>query len=263
MPPPLAALGALARLDDHALGQPATAGDLRTERRQLLYELLRREQALAAAESPQRSETSRILDFAQAAHGDLVGLLVGRDDTLLDTARDGEWNLRDILRHAMAVELRYAAQVDYSATRAEGDPVPIKPELLPCDRLSPPEPEYASSRRGGIEELLSLLGRARERTDARLDQRVRDDALTRPSLWGTLEVDVRVRLHQIAAHLVQTTVQIEKIVEARGEARAIVRRCCAVRGSHERWSEKLSRAVLDDFYRELVKTVRQPADREP
>jgi hypothetical protein len=63
----------------------------------------------------------------------VVGAVVGRDDSLLDTARDGAWTLRDVLRHAMAVELRYAAQVYYSATRAEKDPVQIPASLLPCD----------------------------------------------------------------------------------------------------------------------------------
>src|SRR5207253_6862777 len=107
----------------------------------------RPEQAIGASdEASSRSEVSRILEFAQAAYGDLVGILVGRDDRLLDSARDGEWSLRDVMRHAIAVELRYAAQIEYSATRAETDPIGIPAGLLPCDRLSPPEPEFAHSR---------------------------------------------------------------------------------------------------------------------
>ena len=239
MPPPLAALAALARLEGRAVEE------------HVLYELLRREQGVAASERPDRSATARILDFAQAAYGDLVGLLCGRDDEVLETARDGEWTLRDILRHAIAVELRYAAQVEYSASRSDDDPIPIRPELLPCDRLSPPEPEYASSRTGGISELLSLLGKARERTDTRLGA-IPDAALPRPSVWGTRQVDVRTRVQQIGAHLVQTTVQIEKTVDTRGEARAILRRCCAIRGMHERWSDSRDRSVLDASYRALV-----------
>jgi len=240
MPPPLGALAAVARLDGEAPGR---------EERGSLLDLLRREQAIAASgDSSPRSEVSRILDFAQAAYGDVIGVLVGRDDALLDTARDGEWTLRDVLRHAMAVELRYAAQVEYSATRPESDPVEIRPGLLPCDRLSPPEPEFASSRDGGVLDLLELLGKARAGTDARLAN-VADSALARPSLWGKRLLDVRMRLHQIAVHLTETATQIEKIVGSGGELRAIVRRCCITRGMHERWSPAEERAALDESYR--------------
>jgi len=246
MPPPLAELAAVARLDNEAL-----VGDTRRSRRDVLYGLLRREQAIAASrESSARSEVSRILDFAQAAYGDVVGVLVGRDDSLLDTARDAEWSLRDVLRHAMAVELRYAAQVEYSGTRLDIDPVAIPPGLLPCDRLSPPDPEFAASRTGGVLELLDLLGNARASSDTRLTK-VPDSALTRPSLWGTKLLDVRLRLHQIAVHLTETAIQIEKIVGGGGEPRAILRRCCITRGMHERWSPVGERAVLDESYRAM------------
>jgi hypothetical protein len=246
VPPPLAELAAVARLDDEAL-----VGDTRRSRRDVLYGLLRREQAIAASgESSARSEASRILDFAQAAYGDVVGVLVGRDDNLLDSARDGEWSLRDVLRHAMAVELRYAAQVEYSATRSDTDPVPIPPGLLPCDRLSPTEPAFAASRSGGVLELLQLLGDARASSDMRLTK-VPNLALTRPSMWGAQLLDVRLRLHQIAVHLTETAIQIEKIVGGGGELRAIVRRCCVTRGVHERWSPVGERAVLDESYRAM------------
>src|SRR5205814_9633758 len=97
MPPPLDALAALVRLDDGAL-----ATDERSSRQDTLYGVLRREHAIAASAQPARSEVSRILDFAQAALGDVVGVLIGREDRLLDSARDGEWSLRDGVRHAIA-----------------------------------------------------------------------------------------------------------------------------------------------------------------
>jgi hypothetical protein len=243
MPPPLRELAAVARLGDEA--------DAHRSRRDVLYGLLRREQATFASNQPSRTEVSRILDFAQGAHGDLVGVMVGRDDRLLDTLRDGDWTLRDVLRHAIAVELRYAAQIEYSAMRAETDPVEIRPALLPCDRLSPPDPEFAGSRDGGVLDLLELLGKARSTSDARL-ARVPDSALARASVWGTLRVDVRTRLHQIAAHLTESAIQIEKIVGGGGELRAIVRRCCMTRGMHERWSSTEDRSTLDQGYHAIT-----------
>jgi hypothetical protein len=251
MPPPLRDVAAVVKLTDEALAQPVRIGDSRNSRRDVLYGLVRREQAILTSSPPVRSEVSRILDLAQAAFGDIVGVLIGRDDSLLDNLRDGDWSLRDVLRHAIAVELRYAAQVEYSATRAESDPIEIRPDLLPCDRLSPPEPEFSSSRNGGAVEVLELLGRARAGSDARLAN-VPDSTLPRPSLWGTVRIDVRMRLHQMAVHLTESAIQIEKIVGGGGELRAIVRRCCITRGMHERWSSPDERAVLDDLYQALA-----------
>ena len=239
MPPPLDHLAAIA------------VGDTNSSRRETLYGLLRKEQAIAASAQPSRSEVSRILDFAHAAHGDLVGVVVGRDDRLLESVRDAEWTLRDVLRHAISVELRYAAQVDYSATRAENEPIEIPPALLPCDRLSPPEPEYQASRAGGVIELLELVGKARASTDARLAN-VPDSALVRPSQWGKRLIDVRTRLHQIAVHVTETTIQVEKMLGGSSELRAIARRCCSTRGLHELWSPAKDRAVLDESYRALA-----------
>lgn len=223
----------------------------------VLFDLLRREQALAAMRQPARTEARRILDFARAAYGDLVGFLVGRDDQLLDEARDGEWTLRDVLRHAIAVELRYRAQVIYSATRAEDDPIAISEERLPCDRLSPPG-EFTASRTGGVTQILELLARARRATDEAAAG-LSDDALTRPSLWGRHAMDVRMRLHQVGAHLIETVIQIEKVLSPDGdtEARRIMRRCCATRGMHEGWSDERARASLDERYAVLTEALRR------
>jgi hypothetical protein len=247
VPPPLDVLAELVLLDDKA-----APGEERGSRRDGLYGLLRREQAIAASAQPSsRAEVSRILDFAQAAYGDVIGVLIGRDDSLLDSARDGEWSLRDVVRHAMAVELRYAVQVEYSVTRADADPVQIPQGLLPCDRLSPPESEFGSSRSAGVLELLRLLGNARASSDIRL-ARLPHTSLGRPSLWGEQRVDVRMRLHQIGVHLTETAIQIEKIVGSGGEIRAIIRRCCVARGTHERWSAPEERADLDESYHRIA-----------
>ncbi len=123
MPPPFEALETLVCLTDDALSRRVPFGGLKPSVQFALYELLRQEQALAAAAQPaSRTEAARILDFAQIAYGELIGLLVGRDDATLESARDGEWSLRDLLRHAVAVELRYAAQVEYSASRSDEEP---------------------------------------------------------------------------------------------------------------------------------------------
>jgi hypothetical protein len=250
VPPPLAALARIARRVDADLQRDVTVGSERSTLQFFLYDLLRREQALGAGAQPPRPETARILDFARAAYGDLAAALIGRDDAVLESARDGEWTLRDILRHAIAVEIRYAAQVLWSAGRRDDEPVAIPASRLPCDRLSPPEDEFGGSRTAGIMPILELLGAARDRTDAQLAS-LAEDSLVRPALWGTYPMDVRRRLHQIAVHLTETTIQIEKALSAESdlEARRILRRCAMVRGLHERWSDADTRSALDERYR--------------
>jgi len=43
--------------------------------------------------------------------------------------------------------------------------------------------------------------------------------------------------------------------EPQGEARRILRHCCAMRGAHERWSADNARAAIDDDYRRVLSTV--------
>lgn len=238
---------ALVTLSDAALqSRVDTPGGLRSIQF-LLYSALRREQAAAAAVKWRR-ESAAALAHAQSASRELEAVLAGRPDTFLDSLRDGEWALRDLVRHVIAVEFRYAAQVEYSATRADQDPVAIPEDRLPCDRLSPPEAEFGDSKTGNIRRLLHLLALARERSDRQLAD-LPDDALGRPSRWGQIEVDVRERLHQMGVHIVEATIQTEKMLglagEGQGEARAIVRRILRARGLHERETARNVLAQLD------------------
>jgi hypothetical protein len=220
-----------------------------------LYAALRREQrAVVASIRATGSEAGLILAFARSAFAELEALLAGRE--VLDTARDGEWSLRDLLRHAIAVELRYREQVLWSAERRDADPVVIPADRLPCDRLAPPVPEYAGALTGDTETVLELLARARARTDERLAD-LAATALDRPSLWGSLQVDVRERLHQIGVHLVEVIVQTEKMLgERESEARRIVRRIAAVRGLHVGSSTP---AVVDSLDAQLAQLGRAVA----
>lgn len=254
MSAPLDALGKLAGLPDVELSRQVDVGSGKPPIQFVLYDLLRHEQALVAGAQPAgRTEVERILDLAQLAYGELVGVLVGRADERLDSTRDGEWSLRDVVRHAIAVELRYGAQVEYSALRRDEEPMGTPNERLPCDRLAPPEPQFAETRVAGASRILELLGVARATTDNRLAS-ITDAALTRPSLWGTQPMTVRMRLHQVAAHLTECVIQSEKCLAAEpaSEARRILRRVCAARGAHERWSLAEARADLDERYRRLA-----------
>jgi DinB superfamily len=254
MPAPLAALARIVSVRD---ADPGEVAGVQRPVQFVIYDLLRQEQAVAAgAQPPGRRELDRILDLAQSAFGEFVGVLVGRRDELLDSTHDGDWSMRDVLRHAIAVELRYGAQVEYSATRGDEEPLVIPAERLPCNRLAPPEPEFGRTRAAGIAEILRSLGDARRSTDARLAG-VPDSALDRPSRWGTVELTVRMRSHQIGVHLIESVIQAEKCLGAEGasESRRILRRAAAVRGAHERWSSSAVRATLDELYQRLAVTL--------
>jgi hypothetical protein len=231
-----AALEILSSISDEQVHALVGEGASRRSVQFGLYAALRRELAAAAAATASGGdEISAILAFAQAAFRELETLVAHRTAADLDRHRDGEWNLRDLLRHAIAVELRYREQVAYSAARADGDPLATPEALLPCDRLSPPEPEFADSRAGDGARLAQLLGIARAGTDERL-RGLTSGALGRPSLWGTTH-DVRERMHQIAVHIIEAILQTERMIAAAAvepEGRRIVRRIRAARGLHER-----------------------------
>jgi hypothetical protein len=219
-----------------------------------LYAALRREQRAAVLTFDTcEPEATRILSFARSAYNELASSLVGRE--VLDSVGDGEWSLRDLLRHAIAVELRYRAQVQWSARRRDDDPVTIPADLLPCDRLVPPEPEFADTRTAGMRLVLESLGRARAGSDEELAQ-LDASVLGRPSRWGSLDVDVRERLHQIGVHVVEVVVQSEKMLgSVETEVRRIVRRIAAVRGLHEHASNSTVIADLDSRLERLGKQI--------
>lgn len=251
------ALATFASLSDAELGRELGAPQ-RPSPRFLLYESLRDEQqALVSAHQEWRpSESERALLLAQEAFGDLQGLLVGRSNELLDrTPARGEWTLRQVLRHVLATEMRYAAQILYSAHRGEDEPVGIPPERLPCDRETPPDPRDTATRSGAVERILDAIATARAETDA-LAGGLPPEALARPSLWGTREVHVRRRLHQVAAHLVEHTIQCQKTLSALGvadgDARHVVRRIAATRAAHEAISDDTTLRELDAAHGERV-----------
>lgn len=66
---------------------------------------------------------------------------------------------------------------------------------------------------------------------------------------------VRMRAHQVAAHLAEVAVQAEEMLSdaPRGtEARRILRRCSTMRGAHELWSDPEARTSLNARYDALA-----------
>ena len=219
-----------AALDETALARPFMYRDKAMDIRYALFRTLEdaQEAHVRVAVEP-HPESRRILSLAQRAFGDLRGLLIGVPADLLDrTPREGEWPLRDTLRHILIVERRYALQTKYAIDRRDADPMRISDDRLP----TPAQIDVT----GGAREILARIGDARAESDRWLGD-LAPAAMTRPTQWVHYEIDVRFRLHRFAAHLVEHTVQCEKTLAALGwqptEGRRIARRLAALVGEIE------------------------------
>jgi hypothetical protein len=222
-----AALERFTALDEKELGQPWRFHDKTMDVRYALYRTIEdAQEMLVGAGAQPRPESRRILALAQRAFGDLRGLLIGLPTDLLDRAPcDGEWPVREILRHVIWVERRYAVQTLYAVDRGDADPMRVADAELPT--------LAQIDATGGIAQILTRLAGVRAETDRRLGD-VPVAAMTRPTQWVHYDVDVRFRLHRFAAHIVEHTVQSEKALAAVGwratEGRRIVRRLAALIG---------------------------------
>ncbi len=194
--------------------------------REALYRTLEDHHAALAASTPRGTpESARILVVAERAFGDLRGLLTGRDSSVLDAVpQPGEWALREVLRHMIVVERRYALQTRYAAERSDAEPIRMSDERLRA--------ADAVDVTGDADDVLARFAAAREDTHRRLAS-IPDAALSRPSVWAGHDIDVRFRLLRFAAHLVEHTVQCEKALVVLGrieeEGRRIVRRIWTAR----------------------------------
>jgi hypothetical protein len=224
------ALAGFAALDEAELGKPWSFRGQQMDIRYALFRTLEdAQEAHARAASAAIPESRRILSLAQRAFGDLRGLLAGLPADLFDRApRAGDWPVREVLRHMWVIEGRYAAQTLYAVERADADPVRIADNRLPTpadmDATGPPA------------DVLARLAATRAESHRRLGD-VDPTHMTRPTIWGRYNVDVRFRLHRFAAHVVEHTVQCEKALDALGwrptEGRRIVRRLAALLGEIE------------------------------
>ncbi|HVR88353.1 MAG TPA: DinB family protein [Candidatus Limnocylindria bacterium] len=244
------ALARLARLTDEDLDAPWPFAGEQADRRYALYHALESEQRAVVTAPPTTTESAAILALAQAAFGDLRGLLAGLDDVLLDRApAAGEWTVRETLAHAIGTERSYRANTAHALTRSAGEPL-----QLPAERRPAADPRDTA---GGVLEILAAFAIRRAETDIAFAG-LSEPELDRPSLWGGFEVDVRHRLHRFASHIAEHTIQCAKIVAALGaaggDARAICRRIGVSRGLHERRSDAARLSALDDALLEKAPT---------
>jgi DinB superfamily len=218
------ALRGFAALDEEALARPWSWRDKAMDVRFALYRTLEDAQETHARVSAARCpESRRALALAQRAFGDLRGLLAGLPADLLDRVpRASEWSLRETLCHILLIERRYAVQTRYALERKDSEPVRIPEDRQPT--------VTAKDGEGEVGTIVARIGAARADTNQWLGD-VGGPAMTRPTIWVGLDVDVRFRLHRFAAHIVEHTIQIEKNLAVLGwratEGRRIARHVAA------------------------------------
>jgi DinB superfamily len=225
-----AALARCGMLDEDVLSRPWPFRGRQMDVRYALFRTLEEAQeAHVRVSAEAHQESRRILALADHAFGGLRALLAGLPEALLDKAPSaGEWPIREILAHMLAVEQRYALQTRYAADRTDADPMRI-----PDDRMPPTAPAHLA---GDIDAVLDRLALARAETNRSLGD-VAPVRMTRPTVWVGLDVDVRFRLHRFAAHVIEHTIQCEKTLLALGwrqtEGRRIARPMAALVGEIE------------------------------
>jgi uncharacterized damage-inducible protein DinB len=241
-------LARYAALPDRALSGPwrwPGHGGGPLEVRDALLRSLEVEEAALVRSGAEAAEVALAVARAQAAFGDLRGLLCGQPDDLLDAENGaGEWTLRQVLQHVLWVDRRYRSQTAYAAARSDQDPLRREPEVALEDA-----PTVAAwlrrlaSARDGSRDLLTIPERQ----------------LTRPTAWSGHPVDVRFRLHRFTGHLAQHTIQCESVLGRLGhpgsEARRLARRISAARGGHELLSEPAVLLDLDGQHQALASSI--------
>lgn len=225
-----AALERFAALDELELTRPWRFRDKPMDVRYAIYRTLEdAQEAVVRLAARSHPESRRILALAQRALGDLRGLLIGLPADLLDrSSREGEWSIRETLRHIMVIEGRYAVQTRYATERADSDPMRVADDKMP----TPAQIDVT----GDVATIVHRVRDTRAATDRQLGN-LPVAALTRPTQWIHYDVDVRFRLHRFAAHLIEHTVQCEKTLDGLGwrmtEGRRIVRRLTGLLGELE------------------------------
>jgi len=211
-------------------------GDVRSRLLRIATLMFQRRVELAttfAALGWQQTEAQRILGLAMESRGELRSIVLGVPDEYVDRApAPEEWTVRQTLEHAHAVDRRYMLGIEYAVERVHS---PIE---LPLQRPTAgmPAPAGDGSLTGGLASILTQLHMTRDEVAARLSG-IADADLGAPSMYGGHDVDVRFRLHVLAAHEREHTGQVARTLRAlsfqQTEAQMILGQAEVARGSIE------------------------------
>jgi DinB family protein len=180
---------------------------------------------LDARRGARPTQAARILAQYHQAYRDLTGVLAGVSSDDLDRApAEGEWPLRETLRHMVGAEHGFLAVnrfalVHHRAGKHEEPPDEEWPEF---------RKDYAAADDavdGTIEHVRSSLFEIHRRVLRELAD-VTDAELDLPAWFWDADKPIRFRLHRFEEHLRQHTIQLDKtlaVIRPPTEAHRLVR----------------------------------------
>lgn len=180
---------------------------------------------LAAARTTEPTQAQRILAQYHQAYRDLTGVLAGVRSEDLDRApADGEWPVRETLKHMLGAEYGFLAVTRYALVHHRAG----KHDEPPDEEWPVFRRDYAASNDavdGTIDNIRNsffaihrrVLRELADTTDAELEQ---------PAWFWDADKPIRFRLHRFEEHFRQHTIQLDKtlaVVARPTEAHRLVR----------------------------------------
>jgi hypothetical protein len=169
------------------------------------------------------TEAQRILAQVHEGYRDLTGALAGVSDAELDAVPpDGQWPLREVLKHMLGADKGFLAAIEVALDCVRAGR-PSEPNESAWKARRQPAEDPAGSRA----DALNALYRTHVAILGALDG-VADTELATPSwFWEDTGYSIRFRMHRFEEHMRQHTIQVDKTLVALGhpptEAERLVR----------------------------------------
>jgi hypothetical protein len=180
---------------------------------------------LAALRKDQPTQVARILAQYHQTYRDLTGALAGVRTEDLDRApAEGEWPLREALKHMIGAEHGFLAVNRFALVHHRAG----KHDEPPEDEWTEFRKAYAAPEdavEGPIERVRSSFFEIHRRVLKELGD-VSDAELEQPAWFWDADKPIRFRLHRFEEHLRQHTIQLDKtlvVVRPPTEAHRLVR----------------------------------------
>jgi hypothetical protein len=180
---------------------------------------------LAALAHPAPTQAQRILAQYHQTYRDLTGVLAGVRNEDLDRApADGEWPLRETLKHMLGAEHGFLAVNRFALVHHRaGEHEEPPDEEWPVFRKDYAAPEDAVD--GTIDDVRNSFFTIHRRILRELDD-ITDAELELPAWFWDADKPIRFRLHRFEEHFRQHTIQLDKtlaVVRPPTEAHRLVR----------------------------------------
>ena len=174
-----------------------------------------------SAALPRPTRAQHILSQYHAAYMDLQAAILGLSNE--DAERppaEGEWPVQKVYAHILSTEINFTITVRYALEKHRaGTWTPEKISDPDADRLAGiSDEEYLALIKGSLDGMVTFY-RELHQTIVEEFSKISDQELDLPStFWEETRFPIQHRLHRYEAHFAQHTIQIDKTLEAIGQA---------------------------------------------